>query len=67
MSAPDLLTAKQLMPRLGLKKSAFYRREKAGQLKHLEVKRPLGAHRYSRARVEQFLAGESTVLFRRAS
>ena len=57
----ELLTATELMARLGLKKSAFYRREQAGQFKHLEVTRPIGARRYSTVLVDRFLAGESTV------
>lgn len=65
---PDLLNAREVMARLGLKRSAFYRVEAAGKLKHLLVTRPLGARRYSRVLVDRFLAGESTVqLVRRAS
>ncbi len=60
---PGLLTARDVMRRLGLSTSSFYRREKAGQFKFLMVTRPFGSRRYSRAKLEQFLAGESTVTF----
>lgn len=57
----DLLTNRHLMKRLGLQKSQFYVLQKQGKFRHLEVRRPVGTRRYSRALVDQFVAGESTV------
>ena len=62
---PDAVTARELMERIGLKKSAFYKREKANEFKHLRLERPVGARKYSRALVEKFFRGESTVEFRK--
>lgn len=58
---PDLLRPCDLMKRLGLTSSPFYARQKRGEFKHLEVKRPVGARRYSRALVDEMVAGLSTV------
>lgn len=64
---PDLLTPGDLRVILGLKHSVFHQHQKRGAFKHLEVKRPIGLRRYSRALVEQFVAGESTVPIGRGS
>jgi predicted DNA-binding transcriptional regulator AlpA len=64
----DLLTPKQLRQRLGMSASTFYRHHRRGAFKHLLVKRPLGHRRFSKALVDDFVNGDSTVaLGRRAS
>ncbi len=58
MSEPDLLTATELMARVGLKRSQFHLYRRRGLYRHLEVARPVGQRKYSRVLVEKFLAGE---------
>jgi hypothetical protein len=55
---PSVLTAAQLMQVLGLRKSAFYRHEKAGRYRCLEIARPVGAARYSGYLVDRLRRGE---------
>jgi hypothetical protein len=62
---PDLLNARELMARVGLKASRFYALERQGFWKFLETKRPLGHRRFARVLVEKYLAGESAVQLRR--
>lgn len=59
----DILTSGDLLAKLPFKKSRFYALQKAGAFKFLEVKRPIGHARYSRALVEKWASGESTVQF----
>lgn len=63
----DLLSPGELLARLGGSQANFYRLQKLGQFRHLEVARPVGVRRYSRFKVEQFLRGESTVRFGRGA
>jgi hypothetical protein len=68
LTEPELLNAKELMARLGFKKSRFHVLRKQGHFRHLETKRPVGTRIYSKALVDRYLTGESTVQFvRRAS
>lgn len=60
-----LMTARQVMEALELPSSTFYDHEKAGAFRHLLSPRPIGIRKYSRAKVERFLYGESTVDFAR--
>lgn len=58
-----LLTAKLLREKLGMPESTFFKYKKLGDFRKFEVKQPIGTRRYSLAKVEMFLAGESTVSF----
>jgi hypothetical protein len=60
---PDLLSPGELWRRLGGSEANFYRLQKLGHFRHLEVSRPVGVRRYSRFKVEAFCNGESTVAF----
>lgn len=64
---PDLMGPGELRKRIGLGSTAFCRRQKRGEFKFLEVKRPVGKLRYSRALVDKWTAGESTVALGRGS
>jgi hypothetical protein len=55
---PSVLTAAQLMQILGLRKSAFYRHQKAGRYRALEIARPVGVARYSGYLVDRLRRGE---------
>jgi hypothetical protein len=46
---------------LGMKRSIFYRHQRAGAFKHLEVTRPVGTARYSGVLVDRYRRGVSTV------
>jgi predicted site-specific integrase-resolvase len=63
MSEAGLMNAREVWERLGISRATFFRRRK--QFGHLLVTRPVGHRCYSRAKVEQFVAGESTVLLGR--
>lgn len=58
---PDLLNGTELAQKLGYSETQFLKFKREGKFRMFEVKRPLGQRRYSRALVEQYLAGESTV------
>jgi hypothetical protein len=60
-SLPSILTPGQLMQVLGMKRSIFYRHQRAGAFKHLEVTRPVGTARYSGVLVDRYRRGVSTV------
>lgn len=64
---PSVLTPGQLMQVLGMRSSIFYRRQAAGEFKHLEVSRPVGTARYSGLLVDRFRRGESTVAIGRGA
>lgn len=63
------LTPGELMARLNMSAPTFYRYQRAGQFKHLELLRPVGMKRYSSVELAKYLARESTVKLgkRRAS
>lgn len=61
MSQP-LMTDKELMGRLRLKKSAFYAHKAAGHLDRFMVRNPIGQACWSRKLVDLHCDGESTVV-----
>lgn len=63
----DVLTPGQLMARLPWKSARFYVLQKAGTFRFLEVARPIGTARYSKALVDACVHGESVTAFGRGS
>lgn len=61
MSAP--LNGKELARALGISETTYHQRRRLGLYRALEVSRPVGQRRYSRALVERYLAGESIAAF----
>lgn len=58
MSEP-LLTPKEAMQRLGLKKSTFHKYQSRGLFKCCLSPAPIGTRRYVASRIEAWRAGES--------
>jgi len=55
------------MQLIGLQKSQFAVNQRRGLYRHLEVKRPIGLRRYSKALVALHVNGSSTVALGRGS
>lgn len=72
MSLPPLMTPGELRAALGtegkpLPWSTFWKYKQRGDFRRLLHPSPMGSRKYSGARVQQFLAGESTVQFGRGA
>jgi hypothetical protein len=61
----DLLNAKEVCDRLGIKHSTWAERKKRGFHKLFEVARPMGQKRYSRERVDQYVSAAPMSTFGR--
>lgn len=67
MNQPELLNTAELVARTGYSRAQFDRLQKQGKWKFLETTRPVGTRIYSKAKVDAYLAGESTSQFGRKS
>ena len=64
---PEAMAPADMIRRLDVSPATFYRYQMLGQFRHLLLSRPCGIRRYSRALVEQWLQGQSTVAFGRGA
>jgi hypothetical protein len=60
-----LLTPAEVMKLLGIPKGTFFRYQRRGFFRYAEAAKPMGTRKYVKARLENWVAGESTVQFGR--